>query len=252
MYNVRIHLTGPAAKPMDHAWMKSLVSDTSLNLFGQALPSRPPRWKMVESLQDGAAQQSPKTNLSGVRVHKPRPLQAGTAQQNPEVVKSLTAQQTKTQTPQKVESLPAKQPKMDHRVDHRVDDLRAGAAQQPPQVLLDYAHKGCPVNMGAPWTKEMMEAAIEKGPHVSALDDEAMEQLQQEVQAKAEIGQCTIVKWDDIKANPPEQLKISPIAIIPHKSRLFRAILDLSFGIKLQNGEQVPLVNKSSVKNSTT
>ena len=116
------------------------------------------------------------------------------------------------------------------------------------QVLLDYAHRGCPVNTGAPWTKEMLEAAIEKGPHVSALDEAAMEQLQQEVQAKAEIGQCKIVKWDDIKANPPEQLKISPIAMIPHKSRLFRAILDLSFGIKLQNGEQVPSVNESSVK----
>jgi hypothetical protein len=37
------------------------------------------------------------------------------------------------------------------------------------QVLLDYAHGGCPVNTGAPWSREMMEAAIEKGPHVSAI-----------------------------------------------------------------------------------
>ena len=116
------------------------------------------------------------------------------------------------------------------------------------QVLLDYAHGGCPVNTGAPWSREMMEAAIEKGPHVSALDEAAMEQLQQEVEAKVESGQCRIVEWDDIKDMPPEQLKISPIAMIPHKSRLFRAILDLSFGIKLQSGEQVPSVNESSVK----
>ena len=88
------------------------------------------------------------------------------------------------------------------------------------QVLLDYAHGGCPVNTGAPWSKEIMDAAIEKGPHVLALDEAAMEQLQQEVKAKAECGQCRIVDWDTIKDSPPEQLKISPIAMIPHKSRL--------------------------------
>ena len=51
--------------------------------------------------------------------------------------------------------------------------------------------------------------------------------------------------WDDIKDNPPEQLKISPVAMIPHKSRKYRAILDLSFKLRLKNGELLS-VNKAT------
>ena len=57
-----------------------------------------------------------------------------------------------------------------------------------------------------------------------------------------------MVLWDDIKHNPPEQLKISPIAMIPHKSRLFREILDLSFALGLKNGDTLQSVNKASTK----
>jgi hypothetical protein len=44
------------------------------------------------------------------------------------------------------------------------------------------------------------------------------------------------VAWDDIKNNPPHQLKILPIAAILHKSKDFRSILDLSFRLRLANG----------------
>merc|ERR1712129_628357 len=60
--------------------------------------------------------------------------------------------------------------------------------------------------------------------------------------------QCKVVLWDDIKHNPPKQLNISPLAMIPHKSRMFRAILDLSFNIRLKSGEQLMAVNESSEK----
>ena len=40
-------------------------------------------------------------------------------------------------------------------------------------------------------------------------------------------GQSRIAKWDSIKDNPPPQLKISPIAAIPHKSMGFCSIPDL-------------------------
>jgi hypothetical protein len=113
--------------------------------------------------------------------------------------------------------------------------------------LLQYATRGCPVNSGRPWTREELEAAIQRGPHVSALDQDAMKQLQQEVSEKVKIGQARLVKWDDIKANPPKELKISPIAMIPHKSRQFRAILDLSFSLRLTNGGVIPSVNENTV-----
>jgi hypothetical protein len=61
-------------------------------------------------------------------------------------------------------------------------------------------------------------------------------------------GQAKIVAWDSIKDNPPEQLKILPIAAIPHKSKQFRSILDLSFHLKLIRGETLPSVNSTTIK----
>jgi len=116
------------------------------------------------------------------------------------------------------------------------------------ETLLEYATGGCPVETGRDWTVEMMAAAIERGPHVSAMDPEAMKILAEEVAQKELKGQCRVIKWEDIKKRPPTQLKVSPIAMIPHKSRKFRAILDLSFSLRLENGESIPAVNESSVK----
>ena len=104
------------------------------------------------------------------------------------------------------------------------------------EKLLQYATGGCPANTGWPWSKLEMQAAIDRGPHVSALVPEAIEQLHEEVQDKVKKGQAQVVLWDDIKNDQPKELKISPIAMIPHKSRLFRAILDLSFCLRLKNG----------------
>jgi hypothetical protein len=69
-----------------------------------------------------------------------------------------------------------------------------------------------------------MTAAIRQGPHVSALVPDAMTQLDDEVREKVEAGQARLVKWADIKHNPPPELKISPVAMIPHNSRPYRAI----------------------------
>jgi hypothetical protein len=55
------------------------------------------------------------------------------------------------------------------------------------------------------------------------------------------------VKWEDIRHNPPANLNISPIAAIPHKSRQFRMILDLSFELKV-NQSLLKSVNDSSNK----
>jgi hypothetical protein len=48
--------------------------------------------------------------------------------------------------------------------------------------------------------------------------------------------------------NIPPNLKVSPIAAIPHKSQIYRMILDLSFQIKV-NGKKLKLVNETSDKN---
>jgi hypothetical protein len=93
-----------------------------------------------------------------------------------------------------------------------------------------------------------MHAAIDKGPHISALVPAAIEQLRAEVQAKVVAKQARVVKWDDIKHNPPPELKISPIAMIEHKSKPYRAILDLSFPVTLADKSKYPSVNDATLK----
>ncbi len=62
------------------------------------------------------------------------------------------------------------------------------------------------------------------------------------------MGQAKLVSWDSIKESPPENLKISPIAAIPHKSKQFRSILDLSFHLRLKQWGVLPSVNSTTVK----
>ena len=53
------------------------------------------------------------------------------------------------------------------------------------------------------------------------------------------------MSWDNIKQNPLSNLNISPLEIIPYKSRKYRAILDLSFVLKVV-GWDLPLVIKET------
>jgi hypothetical protein len=112
-------------------------------------------------------------------------------------------------------------------------------------LLLELATLGCTSEMGDTWTQELIEAAIKKGAHPSALDPKASRQLRDETLEKVNQGYARLVYWDDIKNNPPPNLKISPIAAIPHKSRKWRMILDLSHGVTLRNVKH-PSVNEAT------
>ena len=115
-------------------------------------------------------------------------------------------------------------------------------------TLEQYAESGCPTNTGAPWSREQMQTAIDRGPHISALVPDAMAQLDLEIAEKVKNGQARIIRWNDIRDNPPAQLKISRVAMVAHKSRPYRAILDLSFSIKLSPTTEVPSVNSNTKK----
>ena len=104
----------------------------------------------------------------------------------------------------------------------------ADMAQMAPQglalhheaagVLVEWERMGCPTCTGRDWTLEEIQAAIDRGPHRSALDPEALQHFKDEVQEKVAKGQARVVLWDDIRGNHPRQLKVSPVAAIPHKS----------------------------------
>jgi len=80
---------------------------------------------------------------------------------------------------------------------------------------------------------------------------EALHCLQTEALEKVQTGLARLVAWDDIKACPPPNLKISPLVAVPHKSRRFRAILDLSFQLRM-GGIRLPSVNAATRKHAYT
>ena len=112
-------------------------------------------------------------------------------------------------------------------------------------LLLDYATHGCPVDCGTPWTHDEILAALKRGTHPSARQPHAAQELLREVTEKVQQGYARIFKWKDIKHNIPPNLKLSPVAQIPHKSRSYRTILDLSYSLK-HNNDRIPSVNTTT------
>ena len=125
-----------------------------------------------------------------------------------------------------------------------------GLAQkhEAAELLADWEKFGCPTQTGRNWTVEEIQAAIDRGPHKSALEPDAIAHFAEEVADKVAKGQARVVLWDDIKLNHPPQLKVSPVAAIPHKSRAYRSILDLSFALRLEDGGVVESVNDTTEK----
>jgi hypothetical protein len=125
-----------------------------------------------------------------------------------------------------------------------------GIATSPPagELLAEWAQCGCPTQTGRPWSKLEMWEAIDRGPHQLSLSPKAIAHFKAESKEKVAARQARLVLWDDIKDDPPPELKVSPIAAIPHKSKEFQSILDPSFWLQLKNGGFLKSVNDTTVK----
>jgi hypothetical protein len=88
-------------------------------------------------------------------------------------------------------------------------------------LLNDYATNGCPVDCGPDWSREHIEALLHRGPHKSSTSKAAIKQLRDETRDKIKHGYARLVHWSEIKNDIPKKLKISPVAMIPHKSKKF-------------------------------
>ena len=115
------------------------------------------------------------------------------------------------------------------------------------QILEKYSTTGCPVNCGKNWSKDHIEKSILHGPHKSAQSKEAIQAIHTETDIKVQHGFARLVKYGDIINELPPNLKISPVACIPHKSKSFRVILDLSFQLKVGN-KTYQSVNETTIK----
>ncbi len=63
---------------------------------------------------------------------------------------------------------------------------------------------------------------------------------------KVQQGFAKPIPWSKLKANPPANLEISPLAAVPHQSQPYQAILDLLFEIQL-GGIPLPSINAATV-----
>ena len=139
------------------------------------------------------------------------------------------------------------------KIKHRKDKNYIGLMHPKREVLkhpagvelLKYATDGCPVDCGTDWRIDQLEEAIEMGPCRSTSTPAAAKACRKEALERVKEGTCRLVKWNDIKHNPPKNLKISPIAAIPHKSRDYRMILNLAYNLKLNNNK-LPSVNDTT------
>jgi hypothetical protein len=114
-------------------------------------------------------------------------------------------------------------------------------------LLNSYAIDRCPVQCGPDWSEEKILKLLRQGPHRSARVKAAIRQLRQETVEKIKHGYARVVKWRDIRDDIPKKLKISPVAMIPHKSKPFRCIMDLSFTLQ-DGGKRYKSVNETTNK----
>ena len=61
-----------------------------------------------------------------------------------------------------------------------------------------------------------------RGPHKSALAEEAIANFSTKAKVKVASNQARLVLYDEIKGSFPTKMKISPTAAIPHKSKALR------------------------------
>ena len=101
-------------------------------------------------------------------------------------------------------------PQLQYAVDHDAIPLLQG-----------YANDGCPVDCGKDWTAEHIELMLKRGPHLSATREKSVRNLRQETEDKIKHNYARVVKWGDIKSDLPAKLKMSPVAMIPHKLKPF-------------------------------
>ena len=117
-------------------------------------------------------------------------------------------------------------------------------------MLLDFAHEGCPAKTGNDWSLELLDEAVQRGANPSARNPVEAAALISETMRKVDEGFARILPWKVLRDQLPTKLKVSPIAAIPYKNRLFRMMLNLSYGFRLDDVDY-PSVNDGTTDEAT-
>jgi hypothetical protein len=113
---------------------------------------------------------------------------------------------------------------------------------------------GIQVDCGKDWTREAILEALERGPHPSAMTEDSYALFNDDIAYQVEAGFSRVVLASDLMTNPPKNLKISPVAVVPQTNRRGRIILDLSFPVRKKEAKRrkmgpvlAPSVNETTV-----
>jgi len=95
--------------------------------------------------------------------------------------------------------------------------------------------------------------AVERGPHKSTLAPDTIIMMHDKARDKVKEDFFSEVIYLDkidhlLGTEEWSHLKIFPLAMVSHKSRKYRAILDLSFALNIF-GMEIPFVNENTVVN---
>ena len=127
------------------------------------------------------------------------------------------------------------------------------------EMLFEFATVGCAAECGPPWRQDVLDAAKAAGPHVSALMDDSIELIWEDVTYQQRAGFIRIVSESELfggKTHP--DLKISRVAVVPQANRRGRLILNLSAEVDVpepskgrrrkrgRRGRKHPSVNKTT------
>ena len=69
-----------------------------------------------------------------------------------------------------------------------------------------------------------IEAALRRGTHPSYDTESSMKALHYETSDKVDNEYAKVIRYVELKKNPPVKLKISPLSMIPNKPRSYHTI----------------------------
>ena len=106
--------------------------------------------------------------------------------------------------------------------------------QMEYEKLLEFATHGCPAECGPPWPAPVIAAARRTGPHMGANTPENVELIWEDIQYQVDAGFVKVVSAAELfDGDPPAELKILRVAVIPQTNRRGRIILNLSAEVEL-------------------
>jgi hypothetical protein len=116
-------------------------------------------------------------------------------------------------------------------------------------TLKEWMH-GIEVDFGPDWKRDVIEAAVVRGPHQMACTPKAIALFEKDIEYQRQAEFCKVIPWEELKRLHPPNLKISPMAAVPQVGCRPRIILDLSFPV-YQDVDGVVTAMQASVNNTT-